>query len=189
MIHTSSLPQRNIHHCAGKFWWRHPRAGIRARLAIIATTPLVNILDSNQLTYSTCLGSPVWAWTPPWLPSGLCPAETDGETGSGFWTELSGFLVLPKFRGQGIGKLLYKSAFQDAEDRKRNIYVVSCNPAMQKIMRGSNLTIITKFRQLPRVIRLHSLSFIISWYRLFETIRKALFMKKSGKFIFGYKIF
>lgn len=126
---------------------------------------------------------------PPWLPSGLCPAETDGETGSGFWTELSGFLVLPKFRGQGIGKLLYKSAFQDAEDRKRNIYVISCNPAMQKIMRGSNLTIITKFRQLPRVIRLHSLSFIISWYRLFETIRKALFMKKSGKFIFGYKIF
>jgi len=105
----------------------------------------------------------------------------------GDWTELSGFLVLPKFRGQGIGRLLYKSAFQEAEGRKRNIYVVSRNPAMQKIIRKSDLKIISDFRRLPQVIRLHSLSFIVSWYRLIEAIRKA-FMKKSGKFIFGYKI-
>ena len=124
---------------------------------------------------------------PPRLPSGLRPAETDGETGGGNWTEPSGFLVLPKFRGQGIGKLLYKFAYDEAVNRRRNIYIVSRNPAMQKIMRGSNLTIITKFRQLPQVIRLHSLGFAISWYRLFEAIRKSV-MKKSGGFIFGIRL-
>jgi len=102
------------------------------------------------------------------------------------WTELSGFVVLPKFRGQGIGRALYQTAWEDAVNRKRNIYVVSRHPAMQKIMCRSDLKIIAEFRKLPRAIRLHSLRFAISWYRLLEAIRKWP-MKKSGKFIFGIK--
>ena len=115
--------------------------------------------------------------------AGACINFDFGES----WTELSGFIVLPKFRGRGIGRLLYKSAFADAENRKRNIYVVSRNPAMQRIIRESDLKIISDFRRLPQVIRLHSLSFIVSWYRVIEAIRKA-FMKKSGKFIFGIRL-
>ena len=103
------------------------------------------------------------------------------------WTELSAYIVLNKYRGQGIGKLLFKAAFQDAVSRGRNIYIVSRNPAMIKIFRKEDFKIIRSFWQLPPEVKLDTLIFAISWYRAKEFFRK-LPMKKSGKFIFGIKM-
>ena len=103
------------------------------------------------------------------------------------WTELSAYVVLPKFRRQGIGRLLFRSALKDATSREKNIYIVSRNPAMKKIIAGNGIKIVESFWQLPTAVKINSLKFAISWYRAAEFLRK-LPMKKSGKFIFGIKL-
>ena len=126
---------------------------------------------------------------PPWLLSGLvCPAETDGKTGGGFWTELGGFVVLEKFRGQGIGKLLYKTAYNDAIKRKRNVYIVSKNPAMIKIFQNSGLKIVHNFCQLPKAIWLYTIIFALNWFRICSFIKSRFTPRKSAKFVFGYRL-
>ncbi|MCX6812526.1 MAG: GNAT family N-acetyltransferase [Candidatus Berkelbacteria bacterium] len=105
------------------------------------------------------------------------------------WTELSGFIVAEKFRGQGIGKMLFESAYQSAIKNQKNIFVVSRNPAMKKIINPKEFKIIRKFRQLPQVIKLHEFRFAISWYRFLELIRKSFSLKKSGKIVYYTKKF
>lgn len=102
------------------------------------------------------------------------------------WTELSAYIVFAQHRNQGIGKLLFQTAYKDAIKRKKNIYIVSRNPAMIKIFRKENFQIITSFWQLPLAVIIDTFIFAISWYRVKEFLRK-LPMKKSGKFIFGIK--
>lgn len=103
------------------------------------------------------------------------------------WTELSAYIVLPKVRGRGIGKKLFAAAWDDAHARKKNIYIVSRNPAMKNIIKKYDFQIIKSFWRLPLTIKIHIITFSISWYRTKEFIRK-LPMKKSGKFIFGIKL-
>ncbi len=105
----------------------------------------------------------------------------------GNWTELSAYIVLPDFRGRGIGKNLFSAAWADAENRRKNIYIVSRNLAMIKIFERSGVKIIKSFWQLPVAVKINIILFGISWYRIKEFLRK-LPMKKSGKFIFGVKI-
>ncbi|MCX6810614.1 MAG: GNAT family N-acetyltransferase [Candidatus Berkelbacteria bacterium] len=103
------------------------------------------------------------------------------------WTELSAFIVIGHHRGQGIGGKLFRTAFIDAIKRKRNIYIVSRNPAMINIIKKYDFKIITSFWQLPAAVIIDTFIFAISWYRTKEFLRK-LPMKKSGKFIFGTKL-
>lgn len=114
---------------------------------------------------------------PPWL----------GETGGRNWTELSAYIVFSKHCNQGIGKLLFQTAYKDAIQRGKNIYIVSRNPAMIKIFKKENFQIINSFWQLPVAVIIDTFIFAISWYRAKEFLRK-LPMKKSGKFIFGIKL-
>jgi len=103
------------------------------------------------------------------------------------WTELSAYIVFAKYRSQGIGKLLFQNAYNDAIDSGRNIYIVSRNPAMIKIFKRKNFQIITSFWKLPFEVIVHEIIFAASSiYRIKEFLRK-LPMKKSGKFIFGVK--
>lgn len=103
------------------------------------------------------------------------------------WTELSAYIVFPEFRGQGIAKKLYAAAWDDAIKRNKNIYIVSRNLAMIKILRRTDLVIYDSFWQLPLAVKIDTFKFAISWYRIKEFLRK-LPMKKSGKFIFGIKM-
>lgn len=104
------------------------------------------------------------------------------------WTELGGFVVLEKFRGQGIGKLLFKNAYNDALERKRNIYIVSKNPAMIKIFKDSGLKITHNFWQLPKAIWLYTIIFALNWFRICNFIKSRFTPRKSKRFIFGYRL-
>jgi len=104
------------------------------------------------------------------------------------WTELGGFVVLLKFRGQGIGKLLYKIAYNDVIKRKRNIYIVSKNPAMIKIFQNSGLKIVHNFYQLPKAIWLYTIIFALNWFRICNFIKSRFAPRKSAKFVFGYRL-
>ncbi len=114
---------------------------------------------------------------------GVC-ANFDFEAN---WTELSAFIISPKFRGQGIGKKLFSASWADAISRKKNIFIVSRNPVMIKILEETDLKILSSFWQLPLAVIIHELIFSISWYRVKEFIRK-LSMKKPGRFVFGIKM-
>ncbi|HRY59793.1 MAG TPA: GNAT family N-acetyltransferase [Patescibacteria group bacterium] len=115
--------------------------------------------------------------------AGACINSDFGEN----WTEIGGFIVLHKFRRQEIGKLLYRTGFEDAIKRHKNIYITSRNPAMIRILKNSDLKITTSFLKLPKEIQLHSLRFTVNWFRFWEAIRKTIVMNKSGRLIYGYK--
>ncbi|MEI6144370.1 MAG: GNAT family N-acetyltransferase [Candidatus Berkelbacteria bacterium] len=104
------------------------------------------------------------------------------------WTELSAYIVFAKHRSQGIGKSLFQTAYKDAIDRGKNIYILSRNPAMIKIFKREDFTIVNSFWKLPIEVITHEVIFAISdLYRVKEFFRKLL-MKKSGKFVFGIKM-
>lgn len=104
------------------------------------------------------------------------------------WTEISAFVVLEKYRGQGIGRKLFDSAYIVAEETGKNIFIVSRNPVVIKMMEAKgSLTLANSLFKLPWAIVFFEFKAVFSWYRITEYFRK-FFTRRGSSWVFGYRI-
>ena len=54
------------------------------------------------------------------------------------WTKIAALYVFEEFRGRGIGKALFYESFNDAMKRHKNVYTISRNPTIIKMMKEVN---------------------------------------------------
>lgn len=104
------------------------------------------------------------------------------------WSELGLYYVLKKYRGKGIGTLLFNKTYDEVRKSYRNIYIVSRNPVMIKMMRKKGIKIVPSFFNLPFVIIIKSIIFSLNCYRMKEYFRKILKHKSFAKLVFGIAI-
>jgi GNAT superfamily N-acetyltransferase len=108
------------------------------------------------------------------------------------WHKIAALFVFEEFRGQGIGKLLFYESYQDGVRRHKNIYTISANPIVIKMMKDLNFVL---FNNLFSEIKInnkskltliwHSVLWLMKLYRLQEIIRKSIAYKNRTKFVYG----
>lgn len=113
--------------------------------------------------------------------AGACATLDLGDN----WFEIAAIYVLEKFRRCGGGKALFETAFRALKKAKRNIYIVSRNPVMIRMMRQYRMKILTSFWQLPWPVKRHSLKLIFNFRRIFEFIRKSFRFGFNASWIYG----
>lgn len=102
------------------------------------------------------------------------------------WAEIADFIVLPEHRGKGIGRILYDQAFEYLKNNHKNIFIVSRNPVVIKMMEKSNFIISTSFGRLPSPIKNHSIKKSLHLKVFLEFIRKLFVFPNKSKFVYGY---
>jgi GNAT superfamily N-acetyltransferase len=102
------------------------------------------------------------------------------------WTECAAIYVLEEYRGIGIGRKLFETSIHDAKDREKNFFTATRNPKIIKIIHEQNMIIKTHLISLPFPIAKRNIRFILNFYRIKETIRKAI-KYKNANFIFAFK--
>lgn len=104
------------------------------------------------------------------------------------WTEISVVYVLPGFRGRGISSHLFTTAFGDAQDRKRHIYVLSRSPEVIHLMKRLGMETTCSVWNAPLSVHLEMNRHMMSLYRWREASRKMAMRKDDGyKFLSGIK--
>ena len=103
------------------------------------------------------------------------------------WTDIAVLYVLPAFRGRGIARVLYTAAWQQAEERGRNIFTMSCSPEVIHLMEQFGMEIKKEIWKAPLAFHLYMNIHMSSFYRTKEAIRKARQMKKAVPFVIGTK--
>ncbi|MCL2923633.1 MAG: GNAT family N-acetyltransferase [Trichodesmium sp. MAG_R04] len=110
------------------------------------------------------------------------------------WSFISVLFVLEKFRGKGIGQLLFKEACRQILSRKRNVYTSSRNPVVIKMMKQLNFILFDTLYVLPQPFNKYKFDFLLrgikwitSFYRMKELSRKYLKYKDKRKFVYGIK--
>jgi GNAT superfamily N-acetyltransferase len=110
------------------------------------------------------------------------------------WTKIAALYVLEEFRGRGIGKKLFYSSFDDAIQRDKNVYTISRNPTVIKIMNELEFTLFDSFFKFPDRFKLdrldfyiHSSQWLASPYRIQEIVRKQIAFPSQQDFIYGVK--
>lgn len=113
--------------------------------------------------------------------SGVCAIEFFGKD----WAEIADFVVLPEFRGRGIGRKLYDLAFKYLKDENKNIYIVSRNPVVIRMMRKSGFRLLDNFGRLPSTVKNHTVKKVLHLYIFKEFIRKLFAFPNKTKYIYG----
>lgn len=110
------------------------------------------------------------------------------------WNKIAALIVLDEFKGRGIGKTLFYESFKDARKRKKNVYTISANPIVIKMMKDLGFVRVKSFFELNRVCQKnkflfywHTLQWVVNLYRLQEIIRKTIVHKSEKTFVFGVK--
>lgn len=104
------------------------------------------------------------------------------------WTEISVVYVLPGFRGRGISSHLFTTAFGDAQDRKRHIYVLSRSPEVIHLMKRLGMETTCSVWNAPLSVHLEMNRHMMNLYRWREASRKMAMRKDDGyKFLSGIK--
>lgn len=103
------------------------------------------------------------------------------------WTELAVLYVLPAFRGHGLGRTLFDSAYRRAEERRRHIFVLSRNPAVVEWMREKGMEVSAVGFKAPLAYHLHSFFYMAHPYRNIEAFRKLPQMLKGAPLMQGMK--
>ncbi|MBX2862176.1 MAG: GNAT family N-acetyltransferase [Leptolyngbyaceae cyanobacterium MAG.088] len=111
------------------------------------------------------------------------------------WRKIAALYVLRDFRGVGVGRKLFYESFDDAQNNRRNIYTISANPSVIKMMdelklRGFNsfASLVCKFPSYRSLFCKHTIQWITNSYRLQELARKSIFCRTDERFIYGIKI-
>ena len=111
------------------------------------------------------------------------------------WRKVAALIINKEFRNHGAGKALFYKACDDAAAAGKSVYTVSANPIVIKMMsdlgfeKFSSLGSLTrKYPYCGLSICLHSLLWLMHWYRLKETIRKTLQYSRESSFVFGIKL-
>ena len=89
------------------------------------------------------------------------------------WTDIAVLYVLPAFRGQGIGAVLYASAFARARERGRHVFTLSRSPEVIGLMGRAGMTLTRSVWRAPLAFHLHMNRHMMSRYRIAEMLRKA----------------
>lgn len=111
------------------------------------------------------------------------------------WSKIAALFVLEEFRGQGIGKLLFYESFKDAIQRGKNIYIISSNPIILKIMSKLEFLTFEGLTNFPKeyynyqlTFYMHSIKWLINFYRIKEIIRKKIVYNSQETFLYGIKL-
>ncbi|MBD2363434.1 GNAT family N-acetyltransferase [Anabaena minutissima FACHB-250] len=112
------------------------------------------------------------------------------------WYKIAALFVFEEFRGKGIGKLLFYEAYKDAERRHKNVYTISANRMVIKMMEDLNFLLFNSLLDLPTTVSQyrfnfywHSLGWVVSFYRIKEIIRKSIAYNDHINFVYGIHIF
>ncbi|WP_219892043.1 GNAT family N-acetyltransferase [Chamaesiphon polymorphus] len=110
------------------------------------------------------------------------------------WTKIAALYVFDEFRGRGIGRSLFYKSFDDATNRHKNVYTISRNPTVIKMMNELNFTTFDSFLNFPDRFQpdlldfyIHSLQWLASPYRIQEIVRKQIAFPSQQDFIYGLK--
>jgi predicted GNAT family acetyltransferase len=110
------------------------------------------------------------------------------------WTKIAALYVMADFRGRGIGKALFYESFNDATNRDKNVYTISCNPIVLNIMSELEFTTFTNLIEFPRAYTddllsfyIHTLEWLSNAYRIKEIVRKQLVCRPQQPFVYGLK--
>ncbi|QLE59562.1 GNAT family N-acetyltransferase [Nostoc sp. TCL26-01] len=110
------------------------------------------------------------------------------------WQKIAALIVFEEFRGRGIGKLLFEESCKDAVSRKKNIYTISANEIVIKMMRDWDFMMFDSLWEMPEIINqyklrfyLHSFVWLMNFYRIREIIRKLMVYEYNPSFVFGIR--
>jgi GNAT superfamily N-acetyltransferase len=110
------------------------------------------------------------------------------------WTKIAALYVLEEFRSSGIGKALFYESFNDAINRAKNVYTISCNPIVLNIMSELEFTTFANLIEFPSAymedrngLYIHTLEWLSSAYRIQEIIRKQFVCRSQQPFLYGLK--
>lgn len=110
------------------------------------------------------------------------------------WRKIAALIVLEEFRGRGIGRMLFYESFRDAQRSSRNIYIISANPIVIKMMNDLGFITFNSFFELTHLCQnyeslfyCHTIQWTMSLYRIKEIIRKKIIYTEKQRFLFGVK--
>ena len=103
------------------------------------------------------------------------------------WTEVAALYVLPEFRGSGIGRMLFYTAWKHAQQRKRHVYVLSRNSQVVGWMRELGMTVDGKLWRAPLAVHWYMQRYMASWHRSVESMRKWKAIAKCPPLVQGIK--
>jgi len=102
------------------------------------------------------------------------------------WYKIAALFIFEGFRGQGIGKLLFYQSYKDAMERHKNVYTISANPIVLKMMKDLNFIFFESLLDLPKIVIQyqatfwwHSLIWSLNFYRIKEIIRKSIDISRN----------
>jgi len=113
------------------------------------------------------------------------------------WNKIAALFVLEEFRGRGLGKLLFYAAYKDAIKRKKNLYTMSANNLVIKMMQDLDFVMFNGLLELPKsyqrfqlIFYLHTVIWLMSSFRVQEIFRKAGFYQlyRNYNFVYGIKL-
>ena len=103
------------------------------------------------------------------------------------WTEIAALLVLPEFRGLGLGAALFDAAWARAEARGRHLYILSRNPQVIGWMMVRGMTLTDKVWQAPFAVHWYMARYMASRHRTAEGFRKRKEIEKCPPLMAGTK--
>lgn len=113
------------------------------------------------------------------------------------WSEIAALFVLRKHRNKGIGKDLFEASYQDGYRRNKNIFVISSNPLIVKMLKKYNFVISNDVNGLYNnpynkyyfiLNYFYKIRWFMNLYRIQEFYRKRIFYPVKIKSIYGLKI-
>lgn len=112
------------------------------------------------------------------------------------WRKLAALIVMGDFRGKGIGRTLFHKSCSDTQKNNRNIYTISSNQIVIQMMDDLGFSTFKNILYLSQAHRaygalfcLHSLRWMMHFYRLREIFRKTILYREKTNFVFGTKVF
>lgn len=90
--------------------------------------------------------------------------------------------------------MLFYESFNDAQKSSKNVYTISSNPIIIKMMDDLGFVKFENFFKLTQTYQnhrslfcWHTAQWIMSSYRIREIIRKSIIYQRVGNFVFGIK--
>lgn len=88
------------------------------------------------------------------------------------WTEIAALYVLPEFRRSGLGRRLFRAAWEQAQCRRRHVYVLSRNPQVVSWMRELGMAVDDQLWRAPWPVQCFMARHLASRHRVSEGFRK-----------------
>ena len=103
------------------------------------------------------------------------------------WTEIAALFVLPRFRGRGIGDMLFTAAWERAWGRMRHLYVLSRNPQVIGWMKARGMAVSAVGWKAPLAVHWYMARHMASRYRWVESFRKGKAIRACPPLMQGIK--